>query len=74
MLVNNIPLPIASLLVAYFCHTATKQQRLELDEWICKSDDNMRVFEACVEASLLQQQFDPDRYEPLAEKIHSHLN
>jgi len=47
-----IPVEITNILVAYFCHTATATQRLLLDEWICPSDENMRVFYQCQEVSL----------------------
>ena len=57
----TIPTEIANILVAYFCQTATEQQRNQLDEWICENDQNMRVFEECLESSLLPVQPDPDR-------------
>jgi len=58
-----VPFRIANLLVAYFCHTATEEQRYELDEWISSSNDNMRMFGNCVESSLAPFQPDPDRDE-----------
>jgi hypothetical protein len=60
---TTIPTSIANLLVAYFCHTATSEQRDQLDEWICENEGNMRVFEECLESSLLPVTFDPDRAE-----------
>lgn len=60
-----IPVDITNILVAYFCHTATEAQRFKLDEWICASDENMRVFDLCLESSLAPFQPDPDRDEEL---------
>ena len=70
----TVPTAVANLLVAYFCHTATEEQRLQLDEWICKNDSNMAVFETCLETSLLPVTFDPDRAEELEELQSIHLN
>jgi hypothetical protein len=56
-----IPSNIAPLLVAYFGHTATEQQQAQLDEWVCANDENMHVFENCLEASLKPKSVDPDR-------------
>lgn len=49
----TIPTSVANLLLAHFCQTAMKEQRLQLDEWICENDMNMGVFEECLETSLL---------------------
>lgn len=62
---SNIPTDIANALVAYFCHTINENQHNRLDEWICESDSNMRVFEECLETSLLPVRYDADRTEGL---------
>jgi len=58
-----VPPNIAILLVVYFCHIALEAQRLQFDDWICASDDNMRVFDAYLDASLAAKVYDPDRHD-----------
>jgi hypothetical protein len=62
---NNtaIPLPAVRLLIGYFSHTSTWDQRQALDEWICTDDANMETFEECLEITLRPRQPDPDRDE-----------
>ncbi len=55
-----LPLHIAKLLVGYFQYTLTEQERDELDDWICESDNNMQIFGACLEVSLRPKISDPD--------------
>lgn len=65
-----VPAEISILLVAYFCHTATEAQPQQLDDWICASDDHMRVFDACLEALLTAKVVDPERDEGLNPSQH----
>lgn len=51
---------IASLLVSYFCRTATPEETLRVDEWIQENDRNMQVFEQCLGVSMKPRQYDPD--------------
>lgn len=67
---SSIPPAITLLLVSYFCHTLNEVGRHRLDEWICESEENMRLFEECVEMSLLPVQYDIDRMEEL-EDLHA---
>lgn len=60
----NVPLAITKLLVSYFCHTLDEAGRKKLDQWICENDQNMDVFEECLEESLKPVVFDPDRHSP----------
>lgn len=62
-----IPEKIAHLLVAYFSRTATFGEKESLDEWICASDDNMKVFEDALELVLRPISPDPDRSEEESE-------
>lgn len=39
-----IPSRIVGLLIAFFSQTISKPESTELDEWICASDDNIRMF------------------------------
>ncbi len=69
-----IPVASAELLVGYFCHTAKEEQRMILDEWICENDGNMRVFEQCLEVSLLQKEIDSDRLDEFPRYYEMNLN
>lgn len=57
-----IPLSVVRLLTAFFARTITPEQREQLDDWICADEAvNMRVFEECLEISLLPVIYDPER-------------
>jgi hypothetical protein len=73
-MIVNVPVDISILLAAYLCYTATDAQRNHLDDWICANDDNMRVFDACVEASLAAKVFNPDRHDEPDLGIEIELN
>ena len=45
---ETIPVSIAKLMIAYFNQTISKGELDSLDEWICASDDNMRIFDEMV--------------------------
>lgn len=62
---DNLPVPfrIVRLLIGFFSHTITEHQKDQLDDWICESDSNMKVFETCLETSLLPVIIDPERDE-----------
>lgn len=58
---NFIPLPIVKLLIAHFSHSITEEEKLQLDDWICASNSNMKVFEECLEITLLPSVSNPER-------------
>lgn len=60
---QNIPLAIVRLLVGNFTSTNTQSEKVALDEWICASDENMKVFEQCLETSLRSANPDQDNDE-----------
>lgn len=58
---THVPVSIARLLVAYFCHTITESGKDILDEWICMNDENMKVFEECLDIAALPKVYDAER-------------
>ena len=60
---GQIPAHIAILLVGYFAQTTTPEETQVIDDWICASEENMRLFEECLEATLKPVLYDPDRGE-----------
>lgn len=62
---DNLPVPfrIVRLLISFFSHTITEEQKDQLDEWICETDSNMKLFEECLETTLLPVVSDPERDE-----------
>src|SRR5262245_56215004 len=57
---TSISLSFVLLLVGHFHQTLTETQKDELDQWICSSDENMKVFEKCLEQTLLPKNPDPN--------------
>jgi len=45
---ESMQVSIAKLMIAYFNHTITQSELDSLDEWICASDDNMKIFDEMV--------------------------
>jgi ferric-dicitrate binding protein FerR (iron transport regulator) len=58
-----IPLSIVKLLIGFFSHTNNDAEKDALDKWICADDNNMQVFEECLEITLRSAQYDPERDE-----------
>ena len=46
---HNIPSDIATLIVGFFHYSLTPEEHDKLDEWVCLSDENVRICEDCVE-------------------------
>src|SRR5260221_8680783 len=59
---NNrvLPLWVARLIVGFFQHTLTEEEKDQLDEWICINDENVKIFEGCLEITLRSKQPDSD--------------
>ena len=49
---DKIPSEIAKLIVGYFHRTLTPHEHDMLDEWLCLSDDHIKIFEDCLEITL----------------------
>jgi hypothetical protein len=60
---RTIPLSIVKLLIGYFSHTNNVAEKDALDKWICADDNNMQVFEECLEITSRPAQYDPERDE-----------
>lgn len=43
--VRLIPFRAAKLIIGYLHNSLTEVENDELDEWVCQSDDNMKIFE-----------------------------
>lgn len=44
-----MPVQIAKLIAGFFTHQNTISEEEQLDEWICASEDNMKIFEDLLE-------------------------
>lgn len=53
----SVPSEMVKILVSHFTLTATEHEENMLDEWICEDDDNMQVFEQCLEVANYHPQF-----------------
>lgn len=60
---QTIPLSIVKLLIGFFSHTNNKAEKDALDKWICADDDNMKIFEECLEITYRPTRYDPERDE-----------
>lgn len=60
---TSIPTSTVLLLIGYFSQTPTEYQHNELDEWMCANDTNQRMFEKCLEVTLLSKRFNIDGQE-----------
>lgn len=58
---NLIPLSVVKLLIAYFSHTITETEKLQLDDWICATQNNMKIFGECLQITLFPFVSDPER-------------
>ncbi len=59
----TIPYSVTLLLIGYFSQTLTQVQQQQLDDWMCANEANQRIFEECLEVTLLPKQFDIDGQE-----------
>ena len=44
---TSVPLDMVKILVSHFAQTATEHEKNVLDDWICRDEENIRVYEQC---------------------------
>lgn len=59
---RTIPLSIVKLLMGFFSRTNNEAEKDALDEWVSK-DDNMRIFEECMEITSRPAEYNHERDE-----------